>query len=103
MTRLGIGWQATWLRFEAVGTLTPSGYTVTKPLAVGWVTVTFNTTAPTPDAGTPPAPSTDKSTELPAPTGPAGPPVPLRVSRIRAGVNGVRPPAAALPDANQPD
>ena len=58
------------LRFDAVGRFAPVGNTVTKLDAVGPVTVTFNATAPTPDGGTPPRPSTGRSSVVCAPTAP---------------------------------
>src|SRR5260370_551731 len=94
-------WPATKLRLEVVGLVTPSGHTVAKPAAVGWVTVTLMATAPTPLAGTPPLPVTCTLMVPLAGTGPVAP-VPLRVSRMRDGVRGDRPPAAGVPDANQP-
>ncbi len=40
------------------GFAAPDGYTVKNVFCVGDVAVTFTTTAPTPDAGTPPRPNT---------------------------------------------
>src|ERR1700676_1696410 len=54
MTRLGTVSPATKLRLEATGCVAPDGHTVRKLVAVGLVTVTFNTTADTPEEGTPP-------------------------------------------------
>ena len=51
----------------------------------GWVTVTFSTTAVTPDDGTPALPSTGRLSTPACPTGPVNPPVPLRVSSTRTG------------------
>ncbi len=45
-------------RFDAFGFAAPDGYTVKNVFCVGDVAVTFTTTAPTPDAGTPPRPNT---------------------------------------------
>ena len=60
-----------------------------KPSHVGWVTVTLSTTAPTPVAGTPPAPVTCRATSLWPGTGVVvATPIALRVSRIRTGDNG---------------
>src|ERR1035437_1846905 len=49
-------------RFDAVGRATPVGKTVKNPPDVVSVTVTFSTTADTPDAGTPPTPVTCTAT-----------------------------------------
>ncbi len=106
MTRFGIDSPGTKFRFDANGRGDPAGYTVTNPGAVGPVTVTFNTTAPTPPAGTPPRPATVRSTAAPPPRAP--PPAnvastvdaPARVSNNRAGCNDVNdaaPPAGATP------
>ena len=70
----------------------PSGHTVTYPDAFGYTTVTFNTTADTPDEGTPPLPRTFRCTTPPEGTGPA-PPRLDRVSSNRAGANDVNAPA----------
>ena len=83
------------MRFEALGRCVPVGYAVMNPDPVGSVAVTFNTTAPTPDAGTPPRPTTVRSTLLlwPGAPPPAKTPsivvAPLRVSNKRAGSNDV--------------
>ncbi len=58
MTMLGIVWPGVKFRFDAFGRATPVGHTVKKLGADGFVTVTFNATAPAPDAGTPPRPVT---------------------------------------------
>src|SRR5438445_24577 len=68
--RIGDVCPATKIKFDAVGRGAPLGETVTKPDAEGSVTVTFNTTAPTPDAGTPPRPTTLTSIVAPWPTAP---------------------------------
>ena len=62
---------------------------VRKPLALGEITVALRITAVTPAAGTPPWPVTWTSTVELAGRGPEMPPMPLRVSRMRAGVKGV--------------
>src|SRR4051812_17248583 len=60
-------------------------------------TVTFNTTADTPDAGTPPSPVTCNDTTPPGAMAPACPtPRPTRVSNNRAGANDTNPPSARL-------
>jgi hypothetical protein len=88
-TRFGTVCPAEKFTFDAFGRLAPSGYTVKIPAAVGLVTVTFTTTAVTPDAGTPDAPATCKATDEFAATGPVTPPVPVRVSSTRTGLTGV--------------
>src|SRR2546425_845426 len=90
-TRLGMVTPPFQLRFEARGLGWPVGHTVRKDPAVVSVTVTLSTTADTPLAGTPPTPVTVKSSEPPGPSGWLNPPVPLRVSRIRAGARLVNP------------
>src|SRR4051812_49058630 len=85
-------------RFDAFGRPPPLGNTVRNDDAVGSTAVTFNTTAATPDDGTPPRPSTGRSNVAPAPSDP--PPArdpstvenPGRVSNKRAGSNDSRPP-----------
>jgi hypothetical protein len=66
---------------------------VTKPVAVGAVTVTLSATADTPVAGTPPRPVTARVTEV---VGPFGAPSALRVSSSRAGVRPVKEPPGAV-------
>ncbi len=79
--------------FDAVGFALPVGNTVRNDPVVPLVTVTFNATAPTPVAGTPPRPSTDSFMVWPAPSFPAPEPCPStvvapgRVSNKRAGAN----------------
>ncbi|MFD0200162.1 hypothetical protein ACFVG9_05265 [Saccharothrix carnea] len=92
VTRLGLVWPATRLRFDAVGRTPPDGYAVTWVAAVGSVPVRLNTTAVA-EAGRCGARSTDTP---PYPTGPFTPPVPSRVSSTRSGAIGtnVRPPSA---------
>ena len=58
-------------RFDAVGRAEPVGHTVTYVSAVGCTAVTFNATAPTPDDGTPPRPTTRNVVVDAAPTWPA--------------------------------
>src|ERR1700710_1714228 len=94
MTRFGIVSPALKFRFDADGNTLPAPCTVTYPPADGDVAVTFNTTADTPLAGTPPRPSTVTDTvPCPAPAASA-PPTPERVSITRAGANGPNAPAA---------
>ena len=91
ITRFGIVWPArSTFRLEANGRAVAPGNTVTKPGSRASVAVTLTTTADTPEAGTPPRPSTGTPTVAPARAGfPAGhPPVPSRVSSNRAGVSG---------------
>src|SRR5674476_235894 len=85
MTRLGTVWALTKFRFEAVGRAVPSAYTVTYPGPAGSVTVTFNTTAETPLAGTPPRPVTCRCTTPRAGTATGAAPTPVRVSNNRDG------------------
>ena len=73
---------------EANGTGVPDGETVTNVDAVGCTPVTLRTTAETPEAGTPPRPSTATSIAWPGPTGADVTPVPSRVSSTRAGGSG---------------
>ncbi len=58
VTRLARISPATKLRFDAVGSASSAGHTVTWLAVVGFTTVTFSTTADTPDAGTLPRPVT---------------------------------------------
>ena len=88
-------------KVDASGLGLPVGKRVRKLAAVGDVTVTFMTTATAPVAGTPPWPLTCTFTVAAGPTGPVMPPVPVRVSRIRAGVNGLnRPPGGGAVSVN---
>ena len=68
------------LRFDAVGSDPPHGYTVTKPDACGSVTVTFSTTASA-SAGMPTLPATGSVSVEPVQRGPP----PLRESYTRTG------------------
>ncbi len=92
-TKFGIVKPGVKFRFDAVGKPPPVGYAVMNPAADGPVTVTFSTTAPTPDAGTPPCPATSSTTVPDGATAPTGAPVPTRVSNNRAGTNGPYAPA----------
>src|SRR5947199_3425514 len=77
------------LRFDAVGRVTPVGYTVRELKPVGAVAVTLRTTAETPPGGTLPRPVTWRWSTPPWPSGPAcGTPLPLRVSSRRTGLSG---------------
>src|SRR5205807_430763 len=76
-TRFATVWAGPKLRFEAQGRATPCGQAVTYPKAVGLVTVTFRTTADTPEAGTPARPRTPTETTPPAPMV-VDPPNPVR-------------------------
>src|SRR6478735_7960648 len=97
MTMLAIVWPGVKFRFDALGRAAPVGHTVTKLGADGLVTVTFNATVPTPDAGTPPRPVTERFNVWPGPTlpTPANSPstvaAPARVSNRRAGTSDVYP------------
>src|SRR6202521_799759 len=88
-TRLGIACPGTRLRLEASGLRVAAGKTVTKLDAVASAAVTLSTTAETPVSGTPPRPLTCSVIAWPAPTGAVYPPLPFRVSRIRAGTSGL--------------
>src|SRR5215468_6139587 len=79
--------RAAKLMLDAVGRVVPVGNAVRKLFAVGAVTVRFNTTDETPVAGTPPRPVTCSRRTRPAPRAALGAPLPVRVSRIRVGVN----------------
>src|SRR4051812_18526751 len=83
------------LRLETVGLGAPVGQAVTNPGRVAFVAVRFKATALTPVAGTPAVPATCTSIEVFDPTGPAGAPRPVRVSRMRVGVSGTNFPALA--------
>ena len=65
----------------------PLGRTASQLGAVPPVAVRLSTTAETPPAGTPLSPVTCRSTDCPAPTGPASP-LPDLLSARRAGVSG---------------
>jgi hypothetical protein len=90
MTRFGIVWPTcSTFRLDEVPTAArPVGNTCTKPTPDASVMVTFNTTADTPVAGTPPAPAARNVTTAPGPGLPADTPTPERVSTIRLGVTG---------------
>src|SRR4051812_17419098 len=102
-TRLATVWPGAKLRLEAKGRGWPDGNTVRWEPAVGWVTVTFRTTADTPRTGTPPRPVTCSETVPPGPIGPARAPFPVRVSRMRSGLKvRRRAPLPSVPSSNQP-
>ncbi len=87
VTRLGLVWPATKFRFEALG-IAPLGHTVTWLATLGLVTVTFITTADTPEPGTPPRPVTCSERRAPPANGAPIVPWPVRESMTRAGVSG---------------
>src|SRR5439155_23863675 len=92
ITRFGTVCPGTTLRFDAgFGRTRPDGHTVAKLAAVGFVAVTFNTTAVA-SFGTN---GRLRSRVVPAPQGDEKPPVPMRESRIRNGDCGLEgaPPA----------
>ena len=98
MTRLGTVAPGPKLRFDAFGLGSLEGQTVTNPAVSAPTAVTFNTTAPTPDDGTPPIPVIWTSMVPPAPTLALGAPSPSRVSNTRDGTNEPNePPAAPAP------
>ena len=96
VTRLGMVWPGTKLRFDAKGRGAPVGQTASHPGAVGAVAVTLRTTASTPLAGMPATFVTARSRLWPVPSLATRPPrpVPSRVSRSRVGTTGVSSPAA---------
>src|SRR4051812_29194145 len=87
-TRLGTVCPAVKLRLAARGRGTPAGKGGRWLAGGGPVGVTFSTTADPADAGTPPRPLTCRFMVAAWPSGPGAPPVPFRVSRMRAGVTG---------------
>ena len=100
MTRFGTLWPATKFRFDVAGRVVPSPYTVMTPALVGAVTVTFNTTADTPEFGTPSRPATVRCTVPPGATAAFGAPSPVRVSNNRNGTSEVKPPGVVTAAAN---
>src|SRR6267378_234290 len=88
-TRLAMVLPAVQLRLEALGRAVPFGKTARKLPAVVLVTVTFRTTAMAPAGASGAAPVTERLMDFAAPSRAIGAPVPLRVSRTRAGVTGV--------------
>ena len=94
-TRFGTVCPATKFRFDAAGRVAPSAKAVTNPDPAGAATVTFSTTAATPEAGTPPWPSTGRCSVAFAATRPTAAPIPLRVSSTRAGPTDTKVPARA--------
>src|SRR5436190_5870147 len=88
-------------KLAASGRGPPEGHNVTNDDSDGSVTATFNATAPTPDAGTPPRPSTSSSMvswapRRPAPTNRPSTVTPsTRVSNTRAGTTPTYPPTDA--------
>ncbi len=92
-TRFGTVCAVTKLRFDTFGRVDPTGNTVRYPAAAGAVTVTFTTTTPAPEAGTPPRPVTCTLSVPCAATDAFGAPVPTRVSNTRTGGNDTNVPA----------
>src|SRR2546426_825746 len=101
MTRFGTVCPARKFRLEAMGNATPVGNAVRKPALLGLVTVTFMTTAETPEAGTPPRADTWRLRVWPWPSLPTGAPGPFRVPRRRLGT-GVLRTTALTPVAGTP-
>jgi hypothetical protein len=66
----GTVWPAEKFKFDAVGRVEPVGHTVRYESDEAPVEVTFNATASTPVAGTPPRPRTVRFNVCPAPIGP---------------------------------
>ena len=66
----GTVWPGTKFKLDANGRSVPAGHTVRYPAIVGFVTVTFNATDPTPDPGTPPRPVTVKLNVAPPTSAP---------------------------------
>ncbi|CAB4581283.1 unannotated protein [freshwater metagenome] len=85
-------WLRPKLRFDTSGTPTPHGKAAANPGAAPSVAVRFTSAAEAP-AGTPLAPPTCTDRTSPA-TGAAGPPSPMRVSRMRCGAGSIVRPAA---------
>src|SRR5438309_9906190 len=108
--RLQVGWPGVQLRSELSGGVAPLGYTARWLAVEVLVTVTLTITARGGTAavieGTPPSPATGTVSGVPARTGARGiPPMPERVSIIRAGPTPVkRPPPTDGSEAsgNQP-
>ena len=88
-TAFGTVCPGTKFKLDARGRSVPAGHTVTKPDAVGSVTVTFNATAPSTVSGRFPRPCTTRSRCSPGPS--AIPPSPSRVSINRDGVTRLNP------------
>ena len=65
-TKFATGTPPTKFNDDVPGRASPPGHTVTYPDDNASTAVTFNTTAPTPDPGTPPRPNTDTSNSPPA-------------------------------------
>ena len=83
-------------KLDAFGMASPVGHAVRNVPTVAPVAVTFTATAPTPDAGTPPRPTTGTTTVPPGPAAPTGGPSPStvpnpRVSAKRAGTTALYP------------
>src|SRR5215475_5098750 len=94
VTRFATVLPASKLRLDVSGRAPPP-HTAIHPKLDGRVTVTCKTAADTPDAGTPPRPSSCSTTVPCGSTVPAcGTPVPSRVSSTRAGVTDVYDPGA---------
>ena len=93
LTRLVLVLPAFTLRFEASGRVLSAGKTVRKLSGpVVSVAVIFSTTAATPEAGTPPAPTTVRSILVPAPRRRSGlPPHTSRSPRVGCWTPGTAP------------
>src|ERR1039458_2367341 len=92
VTRLGTVSPAEKFRLELVGRLCPDGYTVRKPFALAWVTVTLSTSAVSDgQVGTQPVSVLGAMTSVPpGRSGPLGAPRATRVSTIRVGPSGTK-------------
>src|SRR5438445_2936058 len=93
MTRFGTVCPARKARLEGTGNATRVGNAVRKPALLGLVTVTFMTTAETPEAGTPPRADTWRLRGWPWPSVRTGAAVRFRVSRRRLGTSGLKSPS----------
>src|SRR4051794_37917202 len=106
MTRLGAVTPGFGLRSDEFGRAMPVGNTVRNVGLVWSVAVMFNTTDPTPVAGTPARPSTGTVIVAPAPSAPAPAATPsivgcaTRLSSTRAGSKGLY--DAPSGEGNQP-
>src|SRR5437773_5584525 len=93
ITRFGTVSPARKFKVELSGVARPAGNTVRKPGVLGFVAVTFKTTAETPLAGTPPRPVTWRLSVWPGLSLARGAPLPVLVSSTRDGIRGLKRPS----------